>query len=273
VLPEVSADLVPFFRDRPGYAVHARTGPHLWFLILNARRPPFSDPRARRAVNLAVDREKMVEQLLGGTASVAASVVPAAFGEAHAADLEPYAFDPARARALLDESGARGASLNLIVPTSGSGMLEPELMAAAIQADLSSVGLEVSIRSYEWNAYLAEVNAGLDDGVHMAAMAWMTNDPDTLPYLTLRTAAQPPGGFNSGWYSNPELDRLIDRARSEIDRTRRNDIYRRIDRMAHADAPFLFVASWRQIAVARERVRGLSLQPSFFLRFAEARAD
>jgi peptide/nickel transport system substrate-binding protein len=152
-------------------------------------------------------------------------------------------------------------------------MLEPELMATAIQADLSRVGLEVEIESYEWNAYLSEVNAGLDDDSHMAAMAWMTNDPGTLPYLALRTAAQPPTGFNSGWYSNRQLDALLEDARREPDPKLRAGLYRRIDRLAHADAPWLFVASWRQATVVRERVHGLALEPSFFLRFAGARAE
>ena len=271
VLPEVPADVVPFFRAEPEYRVIERVGPHLWFLILNARRPPFDDVRARRAVNYAVDKRRLVEQVLGGSATVAAGAIPEAFVSAENPDVKPYPFDPERARKLLSEAGASDAKLRLLVPTSGSGMLEPELMASSIQADLASVGLDVEIQTFEWNAYLAEVNAGLDDDAHLAAMAWMTNDPDTLPYLALRSAARPPDGFNSGWYSSPRVDELVERARRETDPAERARLYHQIDRVVHDDAPWLFVASWRQMAVVRERVEGLVLEPSFFLRFAGAR--
>lgn len=272
VLPEVPADVVPFFRAQDEYRVLERVGPHLWFLILNTRRPPFDDVRARRAVNLAVDRQRLVEQVLGGGATVAAGAIPEAFVWAENPEVRPYPYDPDRARALLAESGATGAELRLLVPTSGSGMLEPELLASAIQADLARVGLSVEIRTYEWNAYLAEVNAGLDDDAELAAMAWMTNDPDTLPFLALRSAARPPDGFNSGWYSNPRVDALVERARRETDPDARARLYHELDRVLYDDAPWLFVASWRQRAVARRRVRGLTLEPSFFLRFHGASA-
>jgi peptide/nickel transport system substrate-binding protein len=271
VLPEVAADTLPFFRRTGGARILSRTGPHLWFLILNTRRPPFDDLRARRAVNYALDKQQIVERVLGGTASVAAGAIPDAFGWARARGVAAYPFDPPRARQLLRDSGARSSKLRLIVPSSGSGMLEPELLASAIQADLARVGLEVEIRTYEWNAYLAEVNAGLADDVQMAAMAWMTNDPDTLPYLALRSGARPPAGFNSGWYQNHELDALLERARAAVEAGERASLYHAIDRLIHDQAPWLFVASWRQMTLVRERVVGLSLEPSFFLRFDRAR--
>ena len=100
-------------------------------------------------------------------------------------------------------------------------MLEPVAMGTAIQADLKEVGIEARIETYEWNTFLGKVNPGLS-GPTMAEMAWMTNDPDTLPYLALRADATPDkGGFNSGWYSNPELDRLLERARGTTDRDER----------------------------------------------------
>ena len=93
-------------------------------------------------------------------------------------------------------------------------MLDPVAMGTAIQADLEAVGFDVKIETYEWNTFLGEVNPGLEGKADMAEMAWMTNDPDTLPFLALRTAAWPDkGGFNSGYYSNPEVDELLEAAR------------------------------------------------------------
>jgi len=147
-------------------------------------------------------------------------------------------------------------------------MLAPVQMATAIQADLEAIGIRVQIKTYEWNAYLTEVNAGLRD-VHMAEMAWMTNDPDTLPFLALRSAAQPPEGFNSGWYENPEVDALLERARREPRPTERAAGYARVQRLVHQDAPWLFVASWKQNVVVPSNVHGVKLEPSYLLQLAE----
>ena len=92
---------------------------------------------------------------------------------------------------LLKEAGVSNAKLTFYVTQGGSGMLDPVAMGTAIQADLAAVGFNVEIKTFEWNAFLGEVNPGLEGKADMAEMAWMTNDPDTLPYLALRTEAWP----------------------------------------------------------------------------------
>jgi len=94
----------------------------------------------------------------------------------------------------------------------------------------------------------------------------MTNDPDTLPYLALRSGAMPEeGGFNSGYYKNPMVDSLIESARRATDQAERARLYRGLQQLVHADVPWLVVASWRQNAVTTLGVEGFALQPSFFL--------
>jgi peptide/nickel transport system substrate-binding protein len=273
IVTELPPDHVALLRQDPRFRVHEQTGPHLWFLILNTRSGPLRDRRVRQALNHAIDKHALVEQVLQRTASVAAGPVPRAFGWAHDPALEPYAHDPARARALLREAGfGGGLTLRLLAPTSGSGMLAPVQMATAIQGDLAAVGVDLQIETYEWNTYLAKVNRGLDQQADLAQMAWMTNDPDTLPYLALRSAATPEqGGFNSGYYANPRVDALIEQARATTQREARARLYRELQRLVRHDAPWVVVASWRQNAVATRRLQGLSLQPSFFLLLHDAR--
>ena len=139
-------------------------------------------------------------------------------------------------------------------------------MGTAIQADLAKVGLEVKIETYEWNTFLSQVNPGLEGKADMAEMAWMTNDPDTLPYLTLRTEALPDnGGFNSGYYSNEKVDELLESARTATDQEERARLYREMQAIVHEDAPWVFVANWKQNAVTSDRVENFDLQPSFLL--------
>ena len=248
------------------YTVHEQAGPHVWFLILNAKEGPFADVRVRQAANYAINKEAIVNDVLEGTAEVAAGPTPPAFAWAYNPDLEPYPYDPDRARELLAEAGAEGAELTFYVTEGGSGMLDPVAMGTAIQADLEAVGLDVTIETYEWNTFLGNVNPGLEGKADMAEMAWMTNDPDTLPFLALRTEAWPDkGGFNSGYYSNPEVDALLDAARVATDQAERARLYQEMQVIVQEDAPWVFVANWKQNAVTSDRVGGFSLQPSFFL--------
>ncbi|WP_157618964.1 ABC transporter substrate-binding protein [Skermanella stibiiresistens] len=269
LMVEVPPDAVDLLQKAGGFTLYEQAGPHLWFLILNTREGPFKDPRVRQAINYAIDKRALVDQVLQGTATVADSIVPAAFEWAHDETIEPYPHNPERARQLLREAGAENVELNFLVAEGGSGMLAPIPMATAIQADLAKIGIKVNIQTYEWNTYLGLVNQGLAGKADMAEMAWMTNDPDTLPFLTLRTEALPEnGGFNSGYYSNPEVDRLLLAARQSTSRDERAELYKRVQRIVREDAPWAVVANWKQNAVTTERVKGFELQPSFLLNLA-----
>jgi peptide/nickel transport system substrate-binding protein len=266
VMVEVPPDNVAMFEADGQFTMHEQAGPHLWFLILNAKEGPTADVRVRQAINYAIDKQSLVDNVLSGTAEVAAGPTPPAFAWAYNEALEPYPFDPDRARALLAEAGHEGASLTFYVTEGGSGMLDPVAMGAAIQADLARVGLDVRIETYEWNTFLGRVNPGLEGRADLAQMAWMTNDPDTLPYLALRTDAWPDqGGFNSGYYSNPEVDALLEDARRATDQDERAALYRKMQEIVQEDAPWAFIANWKQNAVTSDRVKGFALQPSFFL--------
>ena len=256
--------LSEFQGDR--YTIHEQAGPHLWFLILNAKEGPFADKRVRQAANYAINKQGIVDNVLEGTAQVAAGPTPPAFAWAYNEDLEPYPYDPDKARELIAEAGAEGAELTFYVTEGGSGMLDPVPMGTAIQSDLEAVGFDVSIETYEWNTFLGEVNPGLEGKADMAEMAWMTNDPDTLPFLALRTAAFPSeGGFNSGYYSNPEVDALLEQARAATDQSERAELYKQMQEIVRDDAPWVFVANWKQNAVTSANVENFKLQPSFFL--------
>ena len=266
VMVEVPPDSVAQFRDDPGFTVHEQAGPHLWFLILNLKEGPFADQKVRQAANYAIDKTALVENILQGTAEVAAGPTPPAFAWAYNETLEPYPYDPDKAKQLLEEAGYDGEELTFYVTEGGSGMLDPIAMGTAIQADLKAVGMTVNIETYEWNTFLGKVNPGLEGKADMAEMAWMTNSPDTLPFLALRTEAWPEkGGFNSGYYSNEKVDELLSAARTSTDKDERAKLYKEMQEIVYEDAPWVFVANWKQNAVTRASVEDFKLQPSFFL--------
>ncbi|GHA34585.1 ABC transporter substrate-binding protein [Devosia pacifica] len=267
VLVETPPDNVATFEQDANFVVHEAVGPHVWYAMLNMNDGPFTDQRVRQAVNYAVNKESLVNDVLQGTAAVAAGPIPPAFNWAYNEDVDPYPYDPDMARQLLEEAGIEdGTELTFFVTEGGSGMLDPVPMGTAIQADLAAVGLDVNIETYEWNTFLSEVNPGLEGKADMAEMAWMTTDPDTLPALTLTSGAFPDeGGFNSSYYSNEEVDELVQQAREATDREERGELYKQIQQIVHDDAPWLFVANWQQNAVTTDNVQNFVVQPDFNL--------
>ncbi|APZ41798.1 ABC transporter substrate-binding protein [Acidihalobacter ferrooxydans] len=249
------------------FKTYQQVGPHVWFVILNEKDGPLKSKLVRQAMNYAVNKEAIVKNVLKGTATVANGPIAPAFAWAYDKNLKPYPYDPAKAKKLLAEAGyPHGFSTTFYVTQGGSGMLSPVEMGTAIQADLAKVGIKVKIETFEWNTFLSKVNAGLKGNVGMAEMAWMTNSPDTLPFLTLRTQAWPSkGGFNSGYYSNPEVDKLLEQARTSSNQAERAKLYKKVQVIVHNDAPWIFVANWKQNAVTTANVKDFKLQPSFFL--------
>jgi peptide/nickel transport system substrate-binding protein len=269
IMVEVPPDNVAMFADDPTFTVYDAVGPHVWYVMLNAKEGPFADLLVRQAANYAVNKETLVNDVLQGTADISAGPIPPAFGWAYNEAVEPYPYDPDMARQLLEESGVEDLSVTFYVTEGGSGMLDPVPMGTAIQADLEAVGFDVTIETYEWNTFLANVNPGLEGKADMAEMAWMTTDPDTLPFLTLRTAAWPDeGGFNSSYYSNIDVDEMLDQARMSTDLEERAALYRDIQQVVNAEAPWIFVANWKQNAVSTANVQGFELQPDFNLELA-----
>ena len=101
----------------------------------------------------------------------------------------------------------------------------------------------------------------------------MTNDPDTLPFLALRTAAWPDkGGFNSGYYSNPKVDALLEKARESTDQAERAKLYKQMQEIVYDDAPWAFVANWKQNAGDGGQCGGL-LAPAVLLPVAARRLE
>lgn len=266
VLVDVPPASVQVFAQRDDFFVYQEEAPHVWALILNLREGPFTSRSLRLAANYAIDKEALVNNVLMGAATVAAGPIAPAFGWAHHPELSPYPFDPVRAEELITESGYRGEELVFAVTTGGDGMLDPIQMGRAIRADLESVGLNVTVETYPWNTHRRRFHAGLEGRADLAQMAWITTEPDTLPYMALRSDAWPElGGSNAGYYGNVRVDELLRQARTSPDRTERARLYREVQEIVRDDAPWVFIAHGTQTVVAATRVRNLRLQPSFLL--------
>jgi peptide/nickel transport system substrate-binding protein len=260
---EVPPDNVPEFKKDPRFVYYEQPGGHTWYLMLNCTKKPFDNKLVRQALNYAINKQAMVTEVLKGTATVSASVTPPAFAWAYDSSLEPYPYDPAKAKALLSEAGyPNGVDVTFYVTQNGSGMLSPVIMGTALQADLAAVGIRAKIETYEWNTFLGRILPDMKDA-DIAELSFMTADPDTHPSLALRTGS----GVNAGHYSNPEVDKLIDEARIEMDPAKRGALYKKMQAIVHDDAPWGFICHWKQNAVAAADVKDYVLMPDFSTNF------
>jgi len=268
---EVPPDNVATFRGDPTrFIYYEQPGPHIWYLLLNTEEKPFDDKRVRQAANYAINKEAMADQILKGTATPAAGPTPPAFTWAHDPGLKAYPYDPAKAKELLADAGyPNGVDVTFYVTDSGSGMLSPQLMGTAIQADLAAVGIRAKIETYEWNTFLGKIMPGLKGKANMAELSFMSQDPDMHPSLTLRTDS----AINSGRYKNPEVDKLLTEGRTETDPLKRAAIYKKFQDIVYQDAPWVFIVNWKQNAVSGANVKGFRLHPSFTTRLWEVRKE
>ena len=109
VMVEVPPDTVARLARDPQFRLQQAVGPHVWFVWLNNREKPFDDVRVRQAVNYAVNKQSLVDKVLQGAAQVADGPIPSAFSWARNDAVQPYPYDPDKARALLKAAGAAGA--------------------------------------------------------------------------------------------------------------------------------------------------------------------
>jgi peptide/nickel transport system substrate-binding protein len=144
-------------------------------------------------------------------------------------------------------------------------MQSPVAMSTVIQSNLRAVGVNVTLQTMEWGAFLAKLRSKEQD---LFALSWMAGaeDPDLVIYPLLHSSQWTPGGPNRALYKNTRLDELLHQARVVTDQARRAELYREAQRVLADDPPWIFIDHEIQIAAFSRRVQGFKLHPSFDLR-------
>src|SRR5262250_3093332 len=263
---DVPPDNVEQVKKDAKLAFYSQPGPHIWWVTLNVQKKPFSDVKVRRAVNHAVNRDAISNDLLKRTATSAIGPIPPSITWAFTDQVSKYPYDPDRAKKLLAEAGyPNGFPAVFWIPESGSGMQSPKTMAQAIQADLAAVGITASIQTFEWGAYLNEYGKGFGQEADMGAMSFMLDPGDPAPMLSLVIDGQ--GSFRGGYYQSTEVDKLLAEANRTVDLKKRGDLYKQVQKLVVDDAPWIFVDNAIQTAASVKAVSGFKLHPSFYLFF------
>ncbi|MCY4259944.1 MAG: ABC transporter substrate-binding protein, partial [Rhodobacteraceae bacterium] len=235
----------------------------LYFYTVNAASGPMANPLVRRAVSLAIDRQGIVDAVLSGVGGVPAGTVYPD-GIVWAADI-PATHDPAKAEELLTESGAvkdggrwmlDGEPLEIdIVTYSSRAALSPT--AELTQAFLSATGITARVKVGEWGASNDAIAAGEAD---MFLQAWVTT-PQGDPGAVLEALLKSDGGSNSGKYTNPALDELLEDGRLAFDQEMRKAIYDSVQQIIASDAAMIPVFHVSQVNVARPGLSGYAVHP------------
>jgi peptide/nickel transport system substrate-binding protein/oligopeptide transport system substrate-binding protein len=230
---------------------------HTGYITLNTQMPPFDNADVRRAVNMAINKDRII-QIINGRAIAATQPLPPTM-PGYTEGYEGYAFDPEAAKAMLAKAGfAEGFETELYVMNTDPN---PRI-AQAIQQDLAGIGITAGIKSLAQASVIAA--GGEADQAPMiwsGGMAWIADFPDAAnfygPILGCSGAIQ--GGWNWSWYCNEALDEKSASADAIVDPARageRLEMWSEIYMTIMEDAPWVPVFNEQRYTMKSPRMGG-----------------
>jgi len=231
------------------------------FIAMNTQKPPLNDVRVRQALNYAVDKMAIINNVLFEAGiPMDAPMAPSLFGYCK---VGAYEFDQAKARKLLAEAGiAAGTQIALIHPT--GRYVQDKEATQAVAGYLREVGLEPQLQTMDWPSYISIVNAAAEKNttqLHFLGWAPAFLDASQQMLQFLSTYA-PPNGLATSFYANPQVDSWITTAESEADPTKRQQLYCQIAKQVWHDAPWLFLWVQHFPIVYSAKVTGIGSLPN-----------
>ncbi len=237
------------------------------YIGYNLKDPRFVDVRVRRAINLAIDKQALIDGVLFGLGAVATGPYPRE-SWAYNPAMAPPARDLAAARRLLAEAGW--------VARDGDGLLEKDgqpfaftlltnqgnevrrQVSELVQQQLRSVGIDVKIRVIEWSAFVHDfIDKRRFDAV---LLGWsLSRDPDL--YDLFHSSKTREGEYNFVDYASPEVDRLLVEGRRTFDHDERARIYREVHRHLYEDQPYTFLYVPDALPIVHRRFKNVAPAP------------
>ncbi|HTG02183.1 MAG TPA: ABC transporter substrate-binding protein [Nitrospirota bacterium] len=245
----------PAWRDH----VYGMPGLNSYYLGLNCSRPPFNDIRVRHAVNYAIDRSHILNTVFEKRGVLAAGPIPPGLwkNRAFPQALKGYAYDPQKAKSLIKEAGAAGASVNIYINA------DPEVLdiVEVVQQYLAQAGLNAKITQLDWSALKHAVNEGEPDAFWLS---WWADypDPENFLYPLFHSASVGSAG-NRTRCVDPELDRLIEQAQHTMGENMRYRLYRQAEDRVIQNAPWVFMWHRADYYVVQPWVKDFRIYPIY----------
>lgn len=236
--------------------VSSAPGINTYYLGFNCEREPFNDPRLRRAVSYAVDREKILKTIYEGRGTLAAGPVPPALRQWTPRDT--ITFNPEKARELIKGAGYQEGLTIKIYLTSDQEVLD---ILEVIQGYLADVGINAELTQLEWSAYKEAINRGEPDAFWLSWWADYS-DPENFLFPLFHSSNFGAGG-NRTRFINAEVDILIEKGQRSIDSGKRNEYYQRAERLIVQELPWVFFWHRTEFTVRQPWVTDYTIYPVY----------
>ncbi|MDI2587798.1 glutathione ABC transporter substrate-binding protein [Psychrobacillus sp. NEAU-3TGS] len=229
------------------------------YLGFNVEKEPFDDLRVRQAISHAIEREAIISGVYNDVGTLANSAMsPKVFGYSESS--KPLAYDLNAAKKLLKEAGIEeGYKISLLT----SDRKERINMAEVIQSQLKGIGIDVEIQVMEYGAFIEMTNNG-EHEMFISGWGNATGDGDYNQYNLFHSSSHGPAG-NSFYYTNPEVDQLIEQARQETDQEERKALYEKVLQIELDEAVYVPIRNYEHLAVSNKNVSGYWLNASNYL--------
>lgn len=199
---DLPPELVAYLKRQPGVRVLESPGTNYSYLGFNLQDPVLNNPLVRRAVALSINRDAIISHALVGRTRPATAILPPEHWAGNAA-LQPYPYDPAQARALLQQAGIK-LPLKLVYKTSTDA--QRVRLATVMQAQMREAGIQLEIRSLDWGTFFEDIKQGR---FQLYGLTWVGIKTPEIYAKAFHSDFQPPKGANRGRLQDAELDALI----------------------------------------------------------------
>jgi len=231
IIESLPVDQIKLLDKNPQTRVdQVKNGGLIVYLGIKMDQKPLDDKRVRQALLYAIDRKTIVEKvLLNYGSAVGSQIGPYDFGYLN---MEPYPYDPEKAKSILAEAGYKdGFEIDM---QATRRYLKGAEIGQAIVSQLAKIGVKVKLEIPEWTVYIQKVPAGKQAPLYM--LAWgstQTLDADASVYAIYKSG-QPYSTVNI-----PQIDQLLDQTRSTVDAGEREKLFHEIQKVAYEMVPCL----------------------------------
>ena len=259
VMPYPNAADVASMKADSNLAVMEQEGLNIAYLAYNTTQAPFDKPEVRKALNMAINKQAIVDAVFQGAASPAKNPIPPTMWSYNDA-IEDDKYDPDAAKKMLEDAGVSNLSMKVwAMPVARPYMLNARRAAELIQADFQKIGVTVEVVSYEWAEYLERSKAKDRDGAVILGWTGDNGDPDNFLHTLLGCAAV--GGNNRAQWCNEEFDKIVNDAKVETDQAARTKLYEEAQVVFKREAPWATLDHSLVVMPMRKEVTGYVMSP------------
>lgn len=252
------ADLESMSKDKD-ITLLRKEGLNVGYLAYNTQQEPFDNPRVRKALNMAVNKQSIIDGVFRGAGVAAKNPIPPTIWS-YNDSISDDAYDPVKAKAILREEGVEDLSIKIWwMPVARPYNPNAKRMAELIQADFEKIGVKTSLVSYEWGEYLKRSKNIERDGAVLLGWTGDNGDPDNFLNVLLGCSAV--GGSNRAQWCNQEFEALVSKAAKISDLQERIALYEQAQEVFKREAPWATIAHSVVFQPVRKEVVGFLIGP------------